>query len=147
MPDDAQIPCEESVFRTAASSVDSSVLRLRAPVAGIGRPCDRPGAVEGSSQYSNVTIESLAASIQFHEEEAVRLRVELESKIRMLQRYSARPGVSDRECQVLMQVRSGLSNKEISSNLNISERTVKAHVSSLLRKYGITSHYMARTKL
>lgn len=41
-----------------------------------------------------------------------------------------------RERQVLSSILSGLTNKEIASDLNISERTVKFYVSRLLQKLG-----------
>jgi DNA-binding NarL/FixJ family response regulator len=47
------------------------------------------------------------------------------------------PGpLSRREREVLVSVLAGLTNKEIASSLNISERTVKFHVSHLLQKLG-----------
>ena len=42
-----------------------------------------------------------------------------------------------REEEVLAGVSESLSNKEIASNLNLSERTVKFHVSSLLAKFHV----------
>ncbi len=42
-----------------------------------------------------------------------------------------------REEEVLAGVTKSLSNKEIATNLNLSERTVKFHVSSLLAKYEV----------
>ncbi len=46
-------------------------------------------------------------------------------------------GISERERQVLEALLDNLSNKEIASKLNISERTVKFHVSNLLSKFGV----------
>jgi DNA-binding CsgD family transcriptional regulator len=46
--------------------------------------------------------------------------------------------VSRREREVLDGVLQNLANKEIARKLNVSERTVKFHVSSLLAKYGVT---------
>ena len=46
--------------------------------------------------------------------------------------------VSRREQEVLDCVLQSLSNKEIASKLNVAERTVKFHVSSLLAKFGVT---------
>ena len=46
--------------------------------------------------------------------------------------------ISRREQEVLDGVLQGLGNKEIASRLNVSERTVKFHVSSLLAKLGVT---------
>jgi DNA-binding NarL/FixJ family response regulator len=47
------------------------------------------------------------------------------------------PGtLSRREREVLISILNGLTNKEIASDLNISERTVKFHVSRLFQKFG-----------
>jgi DNA-binding NarL/FixJ family response regulator len=45
--------------------------------------------------------------------------------------------LSRREREVAEAVRENMSNKEIANKLNISERTVKFHVSNLLRKFGV----------
>jgi DNA-binding NarL/FixJ family response regulator len=45
--------------------------------------------------------------------------------------------ISPREQQVLDALLKNLSNKEIGSALNISERTAKFHVSNLLEKFGV----------
>jgi DNA-binding CsgD family transcriptional regulator len=46
--------------------------------------------------------------------------------------------VSRREQEVLDLILKHLANKEIASNLQVSERTVKFHVSSLLAKFGVS---------
>lgn len=46
--------------------------------------------------------------------------------------------VSRREQEVLDCVLQSLANKEIAAKLNVAERTVKFHVSSLLAKFGVT---------
>ncbi len=47
------------------------------------------------------------------------------------------PGhLSRREREVLLAILEGLANKEISTKLHISERTVKFHVSKVLAKFG-----------
>jgi len=46
--------------------------------------------------------------------------------------------ISRREQEVLDGVLQSLANKEIASRLNVSERTIKFHVSSLLAKFGVT---------
>jgi DNA-binding CsgD family transcriptional regulator len=46
--------------------------------------------------------------------------------------------VSRREQEVLDCILQGMANKEIASRLNVAERTVKFHVSSLLAKFGVT---------
>jgi DNA-binding NarL/FixJ family response regulator len=45
--------------------------------------------------------------------------------------------LSRREKEVIQALLDNISNKEIGSRLNISERTVKFHVSNLLRKFGV----------
>jgi DNA-binding CsgD family transcriptional regulator len=50
---------------------------------------------------------------------------------------SAPAGLSRREEEVLRRVLQGCANKEIASDLNLSERTVKFHVSSLLAKFQV----------
>ncbi len=45
--------------------------------------------------------------------------------------------VTRREEEVLRGILRGFANKEIASNLNLSERTVKFHVSSLLSKFRV----------
>lgn len=44
--------------------------------------------------------------------------------------------LSERELQVMEALKRGESNKEIARELNITERTVKAHVSAILEKAG-----------
>lgn len=46
--------------------------------------------------------------------------------------------VSRREQEVLDCILQGFTNKEIAAKLNVAERTVKFHVSSLLAKFGVT---------
>jgi DNA-binding CsgD family transcriptional regulator len=53
--------------------------------------------------------------------------------------------ISRREREVLDAILQNLSNKEIASRLNVAERTVKFHVSSLLAKFGVTNR-MALTR-
>ena len=46
-------------------------------------------------------------------------------------------GITPREREVLQMIGTGASNREISKGLNISEKTVKNHVSNLFRKLGL----------
>jgi two-component system, NarL family, nitrate/nitrite response regulator NarL len=50
-----------------------------------------------------------------------------------------RPRFTCREDQTLQLLLYGQTNKEIASTLNISERTVKFHVSNILQKFGVAN--------
>jgi len=52
-------------------------------------------------------------------------------------------GLTQREMQILRIISCGLSNKEIATQLNLSEQTVKNHVHRLLRKLGAANRQAA----
>ena len=52
-------------------------------------------------------------------------------------------GLTSRQLRVLNLLAEGLSNKHIARDLDISEITVKAHVSSILRKLGVANRVQA----
>jgi NarL family two-component system response regulator LiaR len=52
-------------------------------------------------------------------------------------------GLTDREREVLTLIARGLPNKLIARELSISEKTVKAHVSSILGKLGVSDRTQA----
>lgn len=54
-------------------------------------------------------------------------------------------GLTPREREVIDLLRGGLSNAAIAQRLFISEKTVSVHVSSILRKLGVTSRIQAAT--
>jgi DNA-binding NarL/FixJ family response regulator len=47
--------------------------------------------------------------------------------------------LSPRELEVFRLLSTGLSNRQLSRSLGITERTVKAHVGSIMRKLGLES--------
>ena len=51
--------------------------------------------------------------------------------------------LTSRELEVLIQVASGMINKEIATSLNISERTVKNHVSNIFKKIDVSDRTQA----
>ncbi len=55
------------------------------------------------------------------------------------------PSLTSRELEVLRSIVSGRSNKEIGSDLGISEATVKTHINSILSKLGVTDRTQAAT--
>lgn len=64
------------------------------------------------------------------------------------ERLAERMGTEDltpREAEVLEQIVSGKSNKEIATELAISEATVKTHINTLLSKLGVADRTQAAT--
>jgi len=57
-----------------------------------------------------------------------------------------RPEPSPREQEVLLLIARGNSNKEIATHLNLSEETVKRHVSNLIEKLGVHDRTQAVTE-
>lgn len=51
--------------------------------------------------------------------------------------------LTSRELEVLIQVANGMINKEIATNLNISERTVKNHISNIFKKIDVSDRTQA----
>jgi DNA-binding NarL/FixJ family response regulator len=54
-----------------------------------------------------------------------------------------RPQLTAREVEVLTLVRDGLANKQIAKRLEISERTVKAHLTSAFSRIGVSDRTQA----
>lgn len=55
------------------------------------------------------------------------------------------PALTTREVEVLQRIVAGRSNKEIASDLHISEATVKTHINSLLSKLNVSDRTQAAT--
>lgn len=72
--------------------------------------------------------------VQLHPEIAKRLMTEV-----VTQRKEAAPQteLTEREKEVLALLGQGMSNKEIAREISVSEKTVKAHVSSILNKLNL----------
>lgn len=51
--------------------------------------------------------------------------------------------LTKREIEILTQVTGGMFNKEIANNLNISERTVKNHISNIFKKIDVSDRTQA----
>jgi DNA-binding NarL/FixJ family response regulator len=52
-------------------------------------------------------------------------------------------GLTDRQAQVLKLLAAGKSNKLICRELDLAERTVKAHISAVFRALGVTTRTQA----
>lgn len=51
--------------------------------------------------------------------------------------------LTDRQAEVLSHLQDGISNKQIAERLNVSEATVKAHISAILKSLGLRSRVEA----
>ena len=58
-------------------------------------------------------------------------------------RQTEKPPLTPRESEVLRLVRLGLANKQIARRLGISERTVKAHLTSTFQRIGVVDRTQA----
>ena len=88
--------------------------------------------------------EARIAELQRELREAVKLAGEQrEQLLRQVSEHSTGVRVTRREAEVLEAFFGPpmLSNKEIAVKLNVSERTIKFHMSSLLLKYGVTDRH------
>lgn len=79
-------------------------------------------AVQGKSVFSDIVIEYLA------------------SRSDLIDPFAE---LTERELDVLQEVARGMSNKQIASQLHISEETVKVHIRNLLRKLNVRSRVAA----
>ena len=56
-------------------------------------------------------------------------------------------GLTNRESELAVQIGKGLSNAEIAAELNISETTVKKHISNIFEKLEVTKREQIREKI
>jgi NarL family two-component system response regulator LiaR len=74
----------------------------------------------------------------------VQLGPEAAAKLMREMRTPASPeALTERETEVLKLVARGWANKQVARELFVEEKTVKAHVSGILRKLGVTSRTQA----
>ncbi len=158
---------QEAIEQFRLSQPDVTLMDLRMPVVGgveaIGRiRREFPGAriiVLTTFDGDEDIYRSLQAGAQgyllkdmfFDElEEAVR-KVHAGSRripTAVAEKLAERMSGSDltaRELEVLEQIVRGRSNKEIGSQLNISEATVKSHINNILSKLGVNDRTQAAT--
>jgi NarL family two-component system response regulator LiaR len=90
----------------------------------------------GSDELCRAIHAAVAGQVQLSRQVAMRMAAD-QNETRLLQ------ALTERELEVLRQVARGCSNKEIAMNLTIAEKTVKAHVGSILSKLGATSRTQA----
>jgi two-component system NarL family response regulator len=89
-----------------------------------------------------MTVEELTSAIKAVHAGKTRISPAIAEKL--AERMSG-PALTAREQDVLERIVAGRSNKEIASDLNISEATVKTHINSLLGKLGVGDRTHAAT--
>jgi two-component system, NarL family, response regulator LiaR len=88
--------------------------------------------------------EELSRAIKAAAEGRVHLAPEATARLMREVRAPDSPeALTDRETEVLRFLARGKANKQIASSLYVSEKTVKAHVSSILMKLGVQSRTQA----
>jgi two-component system, NarL family, response regulator LiaR len=88
--------------------------------------------------------EELGRAIKAAAEGRVHLAPEATARLMREVKAPESPEVlTEREVEVLKLLASGKANKQIASSLFVSEKTVKAHVSSILMKLGVQSRTQA----
>jgi len=98
----------------------------------------------GAKAYllKGMTIEELLATIQVVHSGKTRISPAIAEKL--AERMSGQ-ALTARELGVLERIVAGRANKEIASDLNISEATVKSHINNLLGKLGVSDRTHAAT--
>jgi len=98
----------------------------------------------GAKAYllKGMSVEELISAIRAVHQGRVRIPAAIAEKL--AERMSG-PQLTHREIEVLQLIVRGRSNKEIGSDLNISEATVKTHINSLLGKLGVSDRTSAST--
>jgi two-component system, NarL family, response regulator LiaR len=88
--------------------------------------------------------DELSRAIKAAAEGRVHLAPEAAARLMREVRSPENPdALTDREAEVLRLLARGKANKQIASGLYVSEKTVKAHVSSILMKLGVQSRTQA----
>ena len=98
----------------------------------------------GAKAYllKGMTVEELTSAIQAVHSGKTRIAPAIAEKL--AERMSGQ-ALTGRELDVLERIVRGRANKEIASDLNISEATVKTHINNLLGKLGVTDRTQAAT--
>ncbi|WP_263368317.1 response regulator [Edaphobacter bradus] len=98
----------------------------------------------GAKAYllKGMTVEELTSTIRAVHSGKTRIAAPIAEKL--AERMSGQ-ALTTREHEVLERIVAGRSNKEIASDLNISEATVKSHINNLLGKLGVSDRTNAAT--
>jgi DNA-binding NarL/FixJ family response regulator len=98
----------------------------------------------GAKAYllKGMSVEELISTIRSVHQGRMRIPAAIAEK---LAERMAGPQLTNRELEVLQSIVRGRSNKQIGTDLCISEATVKTHINSLLAKLGVSDRTQAST--
>ena len=93
--------------------------------------------------YKDIDPDALVRAIRSVHDGNVLLAARAAGSLRERGPYGSVDSLTPREREVLTLIADGRSNREIARGLNVSEKTVKAHVSSVLAKLGVQDRTQA----
>ena len=91
----------------------------------------------------NYALHKISTGAKFYDRELLYRLVEDESAVTITNKNHLRTSLTRRELEILSQLSNGLSNFEIAKNLNISENTVKKHISNIFIKINVKDRTQA----
>lgn len=91
----------------------------------------------------NYALHKISTGSKFYDRELLYRLVEDESAATITGKSNLGSPLTRRELEILSQLSNGLSNFEISKNLNISENTVKKHISNIFIKINVKDRTQA----
>ncbi len=91
----------------------------------------------------NYALHKISTGSKFYDRELLYRLVEDESAVTITSKNHLRTPLTRRELEILSQLSNGLSNFEIAKNLNISENTVKKHISNIFIKINVKDRTQA----
>ena len=91
----------------------------------------------------NYALHKISTGSKFYDRELLYRLVEDESAATITGKSNLGSPLTRRELEILSQLSNGLSNLEISKNLNISENTVKKHISNIFIKINVKDRTQA----
>ena len=91
----------------------------------------------------NYALHKISTGAKFYDRELLYRLVEDESAVTITSKNNLRTSLTRRELEILSQLSNGLSNFEIAKNLNISENTVKKHISNIFIKINVKDRTQA----
>lgn len=91
----------------------------------------------------NYALHKISSGAKFYDRELLYRLVEDEPAATITGKINLGSPLTRRELEILSQLSNGLSNFEISKNLNISENTVKKHISNIFIKINVKDRTQA----